>query len=538
MISNTIVAGKVYTGSQVLGADERAISSGVPSIELMENAGRSCVLSVKKIFGCLYGMRAAIFCGKGNNGGDGLVVARLLYGLGCEVRVLIISSDLDLKGDPQQNLARLRELGVKPLLFSNDKGLIAQELGNFSPDIVVDAIFGIGLSGEVQRLYRSAIDQINKLVADLKQKNSNGLPMVVSVDCPSGIGSNTGSVLGSAVKADMTITFSGYKYGLFNQPGASYAGRIVLTDVGVDEKFMPESNIFYTTSSRVRDSLKPRLQYGHKGDFGIILMVMGSCGMAGAVALAAKAAFLSGAGLVRVVLPSSIYSVVSTLAPEATYLPISGKNEKFLDHECIYRIMDEVSSSDVVLIGPGLGREKETGFLVRDLIKSIDKPFVLDADGIYALAENIDTILEKKAACVLTPHPGELSRLIGDKIPYDKRLEVNRNFAMNFRLVSVLKGSRTLITSEAGDTFINLTGNSGMATGGSGDVLAGLIASLIGQGNNLFVSAVAGAYLHGLSGDIAAEEKGMVSITALDILNFLGSAFLKICGKRRQENVR
>jgi NAD(P)H-hydrate epimerase len=153
---------------------------------------------------------------------------------------------------------------------------------------------------------------------------------------------------------------------------------------------------------------------------------------------------------------------------------------------------------------------------------------MLDADGIYALAENIDTILEKKARCVLTPHPGELSRLIGDKIPYEKRLEVNRDFAVNFKLISLLKGSRTLITSETGDTFINLTGNHGMATGGSGDVLAGLIASLIGQGNDLFISAVAGAYLHGLSGDLAAEEKSTTSITALDVLNFLGSAFVKI----------
>jgi len=528
MISSTIVAGKVYTGSQVLGADERAISSGVPSIELMENAGRLCVLEIKKVFGCLYGMRAAIFCGKGNNGGDGLVIARLLYELGCEVRVLIISSDFNLKGDPQQNMARLQKLGVKPLLFSDDRGSITRALGNFTPDIIIDAIFGIGLSGEVQGLYRSVIDQINELAADLKQKNSSGLPVVVSIDSPSGIDSNTGKILGLAVKADMTITFSGYKYGLFNQPGASYAGRIVLTDVGVDEKFMPESNIFYTTSSGVKDSLKPRLQYGHKGDFGTILMVAGSYGMAGAAALAAKAAFLGGAGLVRVVLPSSIYPVVSTLTPEATYLPVSGRNEKFLDHECIYRVMDEVSSSDVVLIGPGLGREKETGVLVRDLIKSIDKPFILDADGIYALAENIDTILEKKAKCVLTPHPGELSRLIGNKIPYEKRLEINRDFAVNFKLISVLKGSRTLITSEAGDTFINLTGNPGMATGGSGDVLTGLIASLIGQGNDLFISAVAGAYLHGLSGDLAAEEKGTASITALDVLNFMGSAFVKI----------
>jgi len=211
MISSTIVAGKVYTGSQVLGADERAISSGVPSIELMENAGRLCVLEINRVFGCLYGMRAAIFCGKGNNGGDGLVVARLLYEQGCEVRVMIISSDFNLKGDPQQNLAKLQKLGVKPLLFSDDRGSIKQALGNFTPDIIIDAIFGIGLSGEVQRLQRSAIDQINELAADLKQKNGRGLPVVVSVDSPSGIDSNSGKILGLTVKADMTITFSGYK---------------------------------------------------------------------------------------------------------------------------------------------------------------------------------------------------------------------------------------------------------------------------------------------------------------------------------------
>jgi len=535
---DTIIAGKVYLGSQILEADERAISSGVSSIELMENAGRSCVLEIKKIFSCLYGRRAVIFCGKGNNGGDGFVIARLLHKQGCEVMVLIISSDLNLKDDPGQNLARLQGLGVKPLLLNDNKWSVERVLGNFSPDIIVDAIFGIGLSGEVQGLYRLSIDRINNLAAYLKQKNNNGLPLLVSVDCPSGIDSNTGMVLGTAVKADLTITFSGYKYGLLNQPGASYTGRIVLADVGIDEKFMPESGIFYTTSSVVKDSLKPRLPYGHKGDFGIILMIAGSYGMAGAAALAAKAAFLSGAGLVRVVLPSSIYPVVSTLTPEATYLPISGKNEKYLDHECIYRILDEVGTSDVVLIGPGLGREKETGVLVRDLIKSIDKPFVLDADGIYALAENIDVIFEKKTECILTPHPGELSRLIGDKIPYDRRLQLNRDFAMNFRLISVLKGSRTLITSETGDTFINLSGNHGMATGGSGDVLAGLIASLIGQGNDPFVSAAAGAFLHGLSGDMAANKKGKVSITAVDVLNFLSSAFLKLNINREQEKAR
>jgi len=528
MINKIFTAGKIYKGDQILEADAAAISSGISSMDLMENAGRSCVLEIKRIFECLYGLRAVIFCGKGNNGGDGFVIARLLYQLGCEVKVLIIASDPNLKDDPRQNLERLQKLGIKPISFCDDGSSIIKILGSFTPDIIIDAIFGIGLSGEVQGLQRSAIDQINDITSDLKQKNGNGLPMIISVDSPSGIDSNTGKILGAAVKADITVTFSGYKFGLFNQPGASCAGRIVLADVGINEKFLPESNIYYTSSRYINYSLNARLPYGHKGDFGTVLIIAGSYGMAGAAALTAKAAFFGGAGLVKVVLPSSIYPIVSTLTPEATYLPVSCKNDKYLGSECIFRIIDEVKMSDCVLIGPGLGREKETCILVRDLIESINKPMVIDADGIFALAENIDTILGKKADCVMTPHPGELFHLIGERIPYEKRLEINRDFAMNFKVISVLKGSRTLITSEEGDTVINLTGNDGMATGGSGDVLAGLIASLIGQGNDMFISAVAGVYLHGLSGDLAAEKKGTTSITALDVLNFLGIAFKKI----------
>lgn len=494
----------------------------------MENAGSKCVLEARKRVSSLYSKRALVLCGKGNNGGDGLVIARLLHQAGCEVRVIIISPDFNLKGDAQQNLDRLQTLGIKPTQFSNNKSSITQLMGSFIPDLVFDAIFGIGLSGEVSGIYKSAIDQLNDISMVLRNNKYSACPIVISVDCPSGIDSDSGKVLGAAVRADLTVTFTGYKFGLLNQPGASYAGEVVLADVGIDEKFIPETDIYFSTSSVVRGTLKARSPFAHKGDFGTVLIIAGSSGMAGAAALAAKAAFFGGAGLVRLVLPSAIYPIVATLVPEATYIPISARNDRYLDHECVYKIMDLLETSDVLLIGPGLGRERETGVLVRDLIKTIEKPFVLDADGIFALAENIDTFMEKKAECVLTPHPGELSRLVGEKIPYEKRLDINRNFARNFKLISVLKGSRTLITSPDGETFINLTGNSGMATGGSGDVLAGLITSLIGQGNEPFISAAAGAYIHGLSGDIAAREKGEISLTAMDILNFLPAAFMKI----------
>lgn len=563
-----MIAGRVLTGRDAEVVDRQTIAGGVPSLVLMERAGAGLVRVMERKFKPLYGKKALIICGRGNNGGDGLVIARHLFLRGVEVKTYLIGGQEGLKADPAVNLERLKSMGLSPRGIKEDHDLQELKKEIESVDFLIDAIFGIGLHDEVRGIARKVIETINDVVFKERAESAHGgqqsakrhdpardaawkadtrgpgwlaaacsgrrhslfpSSLVISVDIPSGVDSDNGRILGEAIKADLTVTFVAPKFGLLNYPGAAHAGQIEVVDIGVDEALVErESRILVTSASRIGESLVRRREDVHKGEVGRILVLAGSLGMSGAAILSAKSALVSGAGLVYLAVPRSVLPIVSTALVEVVGIPMPENPDGSLAYEAYYRILDLGREVDALLVGPGLSRDSGTQRLVREILLGLEKDIVLDADGLNALAHNRSILKEAPGRVIITPHPGELSRLIGRRVPKEERLEISRETSAELGVICVLKGARTLVTEPGGRSFVNLTGNSGMATAGSGDVLAGIIVSLIAQHNDPLASAVAGVYLHGLAGDLAAEELGARSIIASDIIRYLPRAFEEV----------
>lgn len=564
-----MIAGRVLTGRDAEVVDRQTIEGGVPSLVLMERAGAGLVWVIERRFKPLYGKKALIVCGRGNNGGDGLVIARHLFLRGVQVKTYLIGGQEGLKADPAVNLERLKKMGLSPRDIKEDNDLQKLKEEIEGVDFLIDAIFGIGLHDEVRGIARKVIEVINDVVfkkrtesahdgqqstrqrhepaRDAARKPDTRGPgwlaaacsgrrhslfpssLVISVDIPSGVDSDNGRILGVAIKADLTVTFVAPKFGLLNYPGAAHSGQIEVVDIGVDEALLErESRILVTSASRIGESLVRRQEDAHKGEVGRILVVAGSLGMSGAAILSAKSALVSGAGLVYLAVPRSVLPIVSTALVEVVGIPMPENPDGSLAYEAYYRILDLGRDMDALLVGPGLSRDSGTQRLVREILLGLEKDIVLDADGLNALTQSTSILKEAPGRVIITPHPGELSRLIGRRVPKEERLEISRETSAELGVICVLKGARTLITEPGGRSFVNLTGNSGMATAGSGDVLAGIIVSLIAQHNDPLSSAVAGVYLHGLAGDLAAEELGARSIIASDIIRYLPRAFEEV----------
>ena len=560
-----MIAGRVLTGRDAEAVDRQTIEGGVPSLVLMERAGAGLVQVMERKFKPLYGKKALIICGRGNNGGDGLVIARHLFLRGVQVKTYLVGGQEGLKADPAVNLERVKRMGLSPGDIKEDHDLQELKEEIEGVDFLIDAIFGIGLHDEVRGIARKVIETINDVVFKERAESAHGgqqsakrhdpardaawksdtrgpgwlaaacsgrrhslfpSSLVISVDIPSGVDSDNGRILGVAIKADLTVTFVAPKFGLLNYPGAAHAGQIEVVDIGVDEALIErESCILVTSASRIGESLVRRQEDAHKGEVGRILVVAGSLGMSGAAILSAKSALVSGAGLVYVAVPGSVLPIVSTALVEVVGIPMPENPDGSLAYEAYYRILDLGRDMDALLVGPGLSRDSGTQRLVREILLGLEKDIVLDADGLNALTQSTSILKEAPGRVIITPHPGELSRLIGRRVPKEERLEISRETSAELGVICVLKGARTLITEPGGRSFVNLTGNSGMATAGSGDVLAGTIVSLIAQHNDPLSSAVAGVYLHGLAGDLAAEELGARSIIASDIIRYLPRAF-------------
>ncbi len=581
-----MIAGRVLTGRDAEVVDRQTIEGGVPSLVLMERAGVGLVRVMERKFKPLYGKKALIICGRGNNGGDGLVIARHLFLRGVQVKTYLVGGQEGIKADPAVNLERLKRMGLSPRDIKEDHDLQELKEEIEGVDFLIDAVFGIGLHDEVRGIARKVMETINDVVfkeraesvrggqqstkqlydpardaawkpdtrgpgwlaaacsgrggsifpsltrVDMRALRSGGRspifpsPVVISVDIPSGVDSDNGRILGVAIKADLTVTFVAPKFGLLNYPGAAHAGQIEVVDIGVDEALVErESRIFVTSASRIGESLVRRREDVHKGEVGRILVLAGSLGMSGAAILSAKSALVSGAGLVYLAVPRSVLPIVSTALVEVVGIPMPENPDGSLAYEAYYRILDLGRDMDALLVGPGLSRDSGTQRLVREILLGLEKDIVLDADGLNALTQSTSILKEAPGRVIITPHPGELSRLIGRRVPKEERLEISRETSAELGVICVLKGARTLITEPGGRSFVNLTGNSGMATAGSGDVLAGIIVSLIAQHNDPLVAAVSGVYLHGLAGDLAAEELGARSIIASDIIRYLPRAF-------------
>lgn len=500
---------KVANSQEIRRIDRRAIEKyGMPGTVLMENAGREVVLAMIERYGNFEGKRISIIAGKGNNGGDGFVIARHLYNRGATVEVFLLGKSSDIKGDAKINLSILKKFSIP---FYEKFSLKELNIHLKHSDIIVDAIFGTGLSSEVKKPFSDAINLIN----------SSGKP-VVSVDIPSGISSDTGEVLGIAVKANLTVTFVLPKRGILLFPGAEYAGVVKVTDIGIPARVIEEENIRCNllTKEEIKALLPGRKPDSHKGSFGHLLVIAGSVGKTGAAAMTGLSALRVGAGLVTIATPASLNNILEVKLTEVMTLPLPETDDHSISmsaENILGKIMPEMST---IAIGPGLSTNPETVRLVKRLVTKIDKPTVIDADGVNALVGYLDILKRSKFPLILTPHPGEMARLIGktSKEVQKNRIGIAQDFAMKHRVYLMLKGARTVFSDPYGNVYINTTGNPGMATAGTGDVLTGMISGLIAQGIDPLSALKSGVYIHGLAGNLAAEEFGEMGMVAGDMI--------------------
>ena len=513
---------RVLNASQMREADRRTIEGlGIPSAVLMEQAGRAVVRAMDDAFGDLTRRRIGVLCGRGNNGGDGFVIARELVDRGLQIRARLLGQTAAVQGDARMKLEALSLRPVEVLEITDEAAWKRTRDDVLACDVIVDALFGTGLA--------RPLDGVAALmVADL---NASKRP-VVAVDLPSGLSADRTDVTGPAVRASLTVTFAAPKLPLVFPPASAHTGKLIVADIGIPGSVIDALDgprIDMVTADLVRPLVLPRRADAHKGEYGRLLIVAGSPGKTGAASLAAVAALRSGAGLVTVACPRSSSRVIAALAPEYMTLALDEAADGTIAASAAEAILG--FEADVVAIGPGLGHTASTTSLVHTLVERAGVPLVLDADALNVFAGAADRLgRHKDNDVVITPHPGEMARLTGLSI-HDlqaHRLEVAQQFAAEQRVHVVLKGQGTVIAAPDRRVWVNSTGNPGMATAGSGDVLTGTIAAWRGQMADTAAAVCLGVYLHGHAGDIAVRSVGEVGLIASDIVRHLGAAVLDL----------
>jgi NAD(P)H-hydrate epimerase len=504
---------RILSAEAMREVDRVAIEElGIPSLVLMENAAIGVVDAIGEVYE--EAESAAIFCGPGNNGGDGLAIARHLAVRGYDVQVFLVAGRRGMRGDAEVQLGICRRQGLAIQEVADEDGVVEALEEAREADLIVDALFGTGLSKPLEGL-----------LADLVQ-GLNDLPVPrVAVDLPSGLNGSQAEPLGPHVEADLTVTFAAPKIAHVFPPASESVGELVVTDLGIPPELVDEAveeggPLHLLVGEELSGLLREREPGTHKGDYGHALILAGSPGKAGAAILAARAAVRAGAGLVTAAVPEAILDVVDLGSIESMTLPLRALDD----------VLDAVEGKSVLALGPGLGQERETVEAVRRIAREVALPLVLDADGINAFAGRVADLAGRSAETVLTPHPGELGRLLGvpaAEVQAD-RLAAVRRAAAEAEAVVVLKGYRTLVATPGGEVHVNPTGNPGMATGGTGDVLTGLIAGLLAQGLGALDAARLGVYLHGRAGDLAAARTGETALAAGDLLTYLPAAFLEL----------
>ena len=513
---------KLAAAAQMRELDRRAIEERkIPSIDLMERAAAAVAQAAldalpDKPQKC----RAAVFCGAGNNGGDGIGAARLLFLMGLKVRVFLVGDYNRLTPDAMEETGRLSECGVELEDFNpQDKAQAAWARGS---QVVVDAVFGVGLSRNIapDSKFAAAVDLINSC-----RKGT-----VIAADIASGVEADTGRVLGRAVRADRTVTFSLPKTGQFAGDGAVLSGRVTVHDIGVPAALVREVSCPVQTveADFARAALPPRKKDGHKGDFGKVLVVGGAVGYTGAPYLTASAAVRSGCGLVYLGVPESIWEIETVRCVSAMPFPLADRRGR-LSRRALPELLERLKGCGVLALGPGLGREESVRQLVLEVLRQTGKPVVLDADGINALEGHIDILDQRRGrVTILTPHGGEFARIGGN--PAGDPVGAARAFAREHGCFLVLKGHRTVTAGPEGNVLVNTTGNSGLAKGGSGDVLTGLIASLLAQGAGPVMAAAGAVWIHGRAGDLAAEALTEYCVTPEDVIAAFPRVFSELQG--------
>ena len=508
---------KLLTPRQMKAIDETAINTlGIPGIVLMENAAIHTVFKASEMLKEKEAPKITVVAGSGNNGGDALAVTRHLLSMGYTVSVFSLTDLEELSGDAYINGRILKNIGVNVPVIAENDDLERLKIACSESDLVIDGIFGTGLNRPVDGILSDVIDIINSFSSK-----------ILSIDIPSGISGLTGAVMGNAVKADATVTFHLPKIGMFIYPGAAYVGELSVADIGIPYALSENMEApQLIEKDDIKRILPTRPGDGHKGTFGKILVFAGSESMTGAAYLSALSAYRTGSGYVRLVAPKACISPLSILLPEAVFVGLTEYSGTRFNN-LIKRLIDD---SDAVLIGPGLSVADEALSLMETVVENCDKPMVIDADALNILAMKKSLLERLRCETVITPHPAEMARLVqksASEIQED-RINIAKKFADEYGLTVVLKGAGTVIAANDGRVSINPTGNNGMATAGSGDVLAGVITSLIGQGLYPYDAAVAGVYLHGLAGDIAASDKGVAGIMASDIAENIPKAIIHV----------
>jgi NAD(P)H-hydrate epimerase len=508
---------RVATAQEMRELDRRATADyGIPSLLLMEAAGAETVRELLEAFPDAGSGRVVVVAGRGNNGGDGFVVARRLLARGAAVRTFLLAGADAVQGDAAVNLDILRRLGAAPEEVRGASGLPAVREALAGADVVVDALLGTGARGAAAGAVAECIAAVNAARRP-----------VVAVDVPSGLGADRLVPEGPVVQADLTVTFALPKPSLLLYPAARFAGRLRVVDIGIPPALVGEACGLALLEPRdVAPAFPARDPAGHKGTYGHVLVVAGSAGKTGAAAMTAEAALRSGAGLVTLAVPESLQDVLATKLTEVMTEGLPETEGRTLAWEAVHRLRELAVGRSAVALGPGLGTHPATAKLIRELLASLALPVVVDADALNVLAGQAGVLRGAPAARILTPHPGEMARLLGrdrDTVLAD-RLDVVPRTARELGVTLVLKTARTLIAGPTGPAWVVPTGNPGMATAGSGDVLTGVVAGLLAQGAAPGRAACAGAYLHGLAGDLAAGRLGQEAMLAGDLLRHLPEA--------------
>jgi hydroxyethylthiazole kinase-like uncharacterized protein yjeF len=515
----------LVTAVEMRDMDRLAIEShGIPGLVLMESAGKGAARVLLAQFADHLKAGVGIICGKGNNGGDGFVMARYLADHRIRVTVYLLAKTSTVKGDAAANLNRLAALNI-PVIEVPDEDAFSKTISSLDQHgLLVDAILGTGLSADVKGFFKTVIDYMNQRPTP-----------IFAVDVPSGLNSDTGQPCGACIRAQATATFALPKIGHFSYPGAEYTGKLEIIDIGIPEAVVqtvkPKQQLL--TAEQIRHRLRPRSADTHKGRTGHLLVVAGSVGKTGAAALTAGSAMRCGAGLVTLSIAESLHSIAEALVLEVMTAPLTESRCGVLGDAAVDDIKKLMAGKACLAIGPGIGQAPETRRFIQKIITQIEIPMVIDADGLNNLTGKTQLLKNLKAPAVLTPHPGEMARLI-DATPAEvqqNRLKCARDFATNFRVHVVLKGAATVIAHPDGKAYINPTGNSGMASGGMGDVLTGVLAGFITQGFRPEEAAHAAVYLHGAAADTLAKTIGPFGYLAGEVMNAIPGEIKKLIAK-------
>lgn len=506
---------KLVTASEMKEMDRLTIQEmGIPGVVLMENAARGAARVFLEHFLPSPGARIVILCGRGNNGGDGYVMARYLHNKGLNVIVILLCETDRISGDALTNLEIIKKMNLEIIEAANVERWTSVSKLLDDSDYIIDGILGTGLNSDVRDYYGQVLNDVN----------GSG-KAIMAIDIPSGINADNGQIMGTAMKADLTVTFGFPKPGQLTYPGTELTGRLVKIDIGIPNiiaeriktgcRLIEPDYFHYLIGDEKRDI--------HKGTRGHLFILAGSVGKTGAATLAALGALRAGAGLVTVGIPESLNHILEEKLTEAMTVPLPETENRSLSGDAVDKIFRLLEEKTALALGPGLSTDPDTMELVRNIVKRCSIPMVIDADGLNALAGDANGISSLKENMILTPHPGEMARLAGldvKEIQRD-RIAISRRFAKEQGCFLVLKGAKTVIADPSGMTYLNPTGNPALASGGSGDVLTGLIAGYLTRGWPTIKAIMAGVFLHGLAADYLAEEIGERGVVAGELLNVI-----------------